>query len=236
MAATSKSTEQRVRDRIIAERTELTRKKAADAADRTVALESNAAALVTLGELSTDVVAADERGEDPSDATLAALDAAHAQAVKTLRTFTEKGRKVREADVRLALLHDDNEIARRVAAAEELIAMRETDRPPTAKEVAVLVLLQAGKPLHYREITRIGMESGMLVTSGKTPDATMNALLSVDITQEAKPLFKRTASGVFALVSPAAARKAVEHVQTQEAAPAASKVTKRPSRKATVKA
>ena len=47
--------------------------------------------------------------------------------------------------------------------------------------VAYDVLLEADKPLHSKEITRIALKKGWLKTAGKTPDATMNSRLVVDI-------------------------------------------------------
>lgn len=49
------------------------------------------------------------------------------------------------------------------------------------KDVAYNILQQAQKPLHYREITGIALEKGLLKTDGKTPWATMNAQISMDI-------------------------------------------------------
>lgn len=46
---------------------------------------------------------------------------------------------------------------------------------------AIEVLKKAGKPLHYKDITRLALESGVLETEGATPDATMNAQIVVDI-------------------------------------------------------
>jgi len=49
------------------------------------------------------------------------------------------------------------------------------------KDIAYQILQEAGKPLHYREITDIALEKGLLRTDGKTPWATMNAQLAMDI-------------------------------------------------------
>jgi len=49
------------------------------------------------------------------------------------------------------------------------------------KSAAIKILKQTGKPLHSREITRIGLEQGMFKSAGKTPHATMNAHLLEDI-------------------------------------------------------
>ena len=61
------------------------------------------------------------------------------------------------------------------------------------------VLLEAGEPLHYREITQRVIAGGW-VTEGRTPWDTMNAALAVDVKQRgAVSRFVRTAPGMFAL-------------------------------------
>lgn len=46
---------------------------------------------------------------------------------------------------------------------------------------AIEILSEAKKPLHYKEITRIALEKGILETDGATPDASMNAQIVTDI-------------------------------------------------------
>ena len=46
------------------------------------------------------------------------------------------------------------------------------------KDAAYEILKQANKPLHYNEITNQAIKAGLLDTTGKTPHATMGALLS----------------------------------------------------------
>ena len=41
-------------------------------------------------------------------------------------------------------------------------------------------------PMHYKEITEKALENGWLVTSGKTPEATMNAQVSTEIKRQQK--------------------------------------------------
>lgn len=43
------------------------------------------------------------------------------------------------------------------------------------------ILSQAGAPLHYGEITKRALQNGLIRTVGKTPWATMNAVISRDI-------------------------------------------------------
>lgn len=68
------------------------------------------------------------------------------------------------------------------------------------KDIAYQILKEAGKPLHSKEITRIALERGWLKTAGKTPGATMNAQLVVDINSKGElSQFKKTAPSIFAL-------------------------------------
>jgi len=69
----------------------------------------------------------------------------------------------------------------------------------TFKSIAYQILKEAGKPLHSKEITKQALRRG-LVTDGKTPEATMNALLVVDInTKKEKSRFIKTAPSTFAI-------------------------------------
>ncbi len=62
------------------------------------------------------------------------------------------------------------------------------------------MLKEAGEPLHYGEITRRVLEGGFWSTTGKTPEATVNPQLAVDIKRRGEQsLFRRTEQGVFAL-------------------------------------
>ncbi len=51
----------------------------------------------------------------------------------------------------------------------------------TFLEAAYEILKQVGQPLHYREITERALALGFITTTGKTPEATMNAQLSTSI-------------------------------------------------------
>ena len=67
------------------------------------------------------------------------------------------------------------------------------------KDIAYQILKEAGKPLHSKEITKIALEKG-LMTTGKTPEATMYAVLIVDInSKKEKSLFVKTVPSVFGL-------------------------------------
>jgi hypothetical protein len=68
------------------------------------------------------------------------------------------------------------------------------------KDIAYQILKEAGKPLHSKEITKIALERGWLKTAGKTPEATMNAQLVVDInSKKDKSRFVKTAPSTFGL-------------------------------------
>lgn len=70
----------------------------------------------------------------------------------------------------------------------------------SALDAAASVLDKAGQPLHYREITRRMLDSGLWSSSGKTPDATVNAQIVTEINRKGPDSrFIRTAPGTFAL-------------------------------------
>lgn len=67
-------------------------------------------------------------------------------------------------------------------------------------EAARRILDEAGKPLHYREITELALAKGWLDTAGKTPWETLGARLAVDIKRLGeRSVFVRTEPGAFAL-------------------------------------
>ena len=49
------------------------------------------------------------------------------------------------------------------------------------RTAAIEILRSAKKPLHYKEITRLAIEKGILETDGATPDASMYAQIITDI-------------------------------------------------------
>lgn len=68
------------------------------------------------------------------------------------------------------------------------------------KDTADQILKEAGKPLHYRELTDTAIKNGLLKTDGKTPWATMNAQLSMDIVNKGNSSsFIRTDPGFYGL-------------------------------------
>ena len=70
----------------------------------------------------------------------------------------------------------------------------------SALDAALKVLQDAGTPLHYQEITKRVLAAGLWKTEGKTPDATINARLAVDVKKNgAASVFRRAGRGIFAL-------------------------------------
>ena len=56
--------------------------------------------------------------------------------------------------------------------------------------------------MHYIDITEIALESGYLVSHGRTPHHTMRARLSVDVRDNPESPFIQTAPGVYGLQGP----------------------------------
>lgn len=68
------------------------------------------------------------------------------------------------------------------------------------KDIAYQILKEKGRPLHSKEITKIARNRGWLKTVGKTPEATMNASLIVDInSKKEKSRFKKTGPSIFGI-------------------------------------
>jgi restriction system protein len=61
------------------------------------------------------------------------------------------------------------------------------------KAAARKVLSEVGHPLHHTDITEIALESGYLESAGRTPQNTMRARLSVDVTDNPDTPFAQTA-------------------------------------------
>src|SRR5690606_3353280 len=70
----------------------------------------------------------------------------------------------------------------------------------TFTEAAAHVLRLVGKPLHYKEITDVAIERGLLSHVGKSPEVTMGARLAAQVKKTSKdnPI-ARVKPGVFAL-------------------------------------
>lgn len=70
----------------------------------------------------------------------------------------------------------------------------------TCLDAAYDVLKAAGEPLHAREIARRMLDEGLWTSKGKTPDATVNARIAVDIKKLGSfSRFKRVAGATYTL-------------------------------------
>jgi restriction system protein len=69
------------------------------------------------------------------------------------------------------------------------------------KDAAYEILKEAGKPLHYTEITDLALQKGILDTSGITPHATMGALLYTDTLNDNSRFRRGDQKGTFALIA-----------------------------------
>ena len=69
----------------------------------------------------------------------------------------------------------------------------------SAIDAAYIVLVEAGEPLHPREIARRMLERGLWQTAGKTPHETVKARLASDIEIHGKESrFRRVRPGIYA--------------------------------------
>jgi restriction system protein len=95
----------------------------------------------------------------------------------------------------------------------------------TALDAAEQVLAQAGHPLHVSEITNRILAAGLWQSAGKTPAATIEARLAVDIkTKSNLSRFRRVAKRTYALAStPIQATPAAPAISTGKIADVASK-------------
>src|SRR5579864_6284671 len=76
----------------------------------------------------------------------------------------------------------------------------EQKRDMTFIEAAAEVLRQAGKPLHYKEITELAIARNLLSHVGKTPEVTMSHRLTSAIKKDDKDIpIVKLKPGVFAL-------------------------------------
>lgn len=66
------------------------------------------------------------------------------------------------------------------------------------KSVAKKILVSVGKPLHYKDITERALKNNLIESNGKTPWATMNAQLSIEIKNENSD-FYRSKPGYYGL-------------------------------------
>jgi len=72
-------------------------------------------------------------------------------------------------------------------------------------DAAERILRQVGEPMHYRDLTAKALEQGLITKSGKTPAATMNAQIGIDIERRQSrgepPRFVRLGHGLLGLAA-----------------------------------
>ncbi|MBI5934714.1 MAG: restriction endonuclease [Chloroflexi bacterium] len=85
------------------------------------------------------------------------------------------------------------------------------------KDAAYQILKEAGKPLHYSELTDLALNKGILETAGQTPHATMGALLYTDTLKENSRFKRGDEKGTFALqtASPKGIQQQIDSIQKQ---------------------
>jgi restriction system protein len=91
-----------------------------------------------------------------------------------------------------------NAEGKRVVCEERELKMRKSKKK-SFKDAAFQILKEAGEPLSYKEIAAKALEQSLIVTGGKTPDATMGAQLYWDIKNNKNTKFKKVGKGTFAL-------------------------------------
>lgn len=79
------------------------------------------------------------------------------------------------------------------------------------KDIAYKILKKSNKPLHSRKITEIALKKRLLRTDGKTPWATMNSALQMDVNQKgSKSNFVKAGPSLYGLNPAYKLRKADE--------------------------
>jgi hypothetical protein len=91
------------------------------------------------------------------------------------------------------------------------------------RTAAMEILTEVRTPLHYKEITRLALEKGILETEGATPDQSMNAQIITDINKKGEGSdFIKTAPSTFAInphkkvIEPKKQKKVLEQEAQEE--------------------
>ena len=129
----------------------------------------------------------------------------HAGRIRTCEPPLEEGRPCARKPRRTVssrnateTCHGSGKVARPFLAPETTAGYRGVMSYLSFKEAARAVLEEAGEPLSYKEITRQALRRVLVMTAGRTPEASVNAQLSVDISRKGdESIFVRTAPGVF---------------------------------------
>jgi restriction system protein len=101
------------------------------------------------------------------------------------------------------------------------------------KDAAFQIIKQAGKPLHYNEITDQALSAGLVETAGKTPHATMGALLYTDTLKPESRFRRGDEKGTFALKvsQPVGIHQQIENLKTKVHQDLLKHLRKMPARK-----
>jgi restriction system protein len=85
------------------------------------------------------------------------------------------------------------------------------------KDAAYVILKKAGQPVHYKEIAARAMETGLLETLGRTPEATMGSLLYTDTIYPDSRFRRGDERGTFTLkITPSSnIQKEIANIQIQ---------------------
>lgn len=161
---------------------------------------------------------------DATEVQTAALQDAYKQATKAaLKAITEAS-KARALQGKLAALDTDEEFQRRVAAASDVASGRKM----SLREATIRTLIARdpnSEGMNYRALWEAIAEMALVEPKGKTPHATLNAMLAVDAAKHEKgeaATFKRTDPSTFALIDKDAAQAALPPREgDEEAAPEA---------------
>lgn len=186
----------RVRARLDSEKIALEARVGQVTALRDTAITEVNQTLAGLTDASAKLTTAAAADKPLTDAKInAALDAATDQRAKLRAMVTHNATLVAlRAD--LKRLGTKAEVDRRIKQAKEYDPG--TDEPLTQRAAVELVLLRAGRPMHYQEITRVALETGLLRTAGETPEATVSAMLATRA--KAGDTFVKVDPGIFNLL------------------------------------
>ena len=85
------------------------------------------------------------------------------------------------------------------------------------KDAAYEILKKSGQPLHYKEIAARAMEAGLLETLGRTPEATMGAMLYTDTINPDSRFRRGDERGTFVLklIASSTIQQQIENIQVQ---------------------
>lgn len=203
--------ESRVDDRIKREVADIGKKNTDAAKDRDRDKQAGVTALDTLKE--TFVALVDGGDASPVEDNIEGVDAWLKTARSAMVSALKASGQVVSGTAKLVALTSDEERERRLTEARELAELRQSDKKPSAREIAIASMLRTGAPMHYRDVTRAVQESGLVELKGETPEATINAMLAV--AAKKGDTFVKVAPGIFGLVDAEQARASLRKTVTE---------------------